>query len=68
MSNTEIISEALNLPVAERLLIVNTLVKSFNPMDSEIEKKWLDEVTHRKNLLEEGKLDTISYSEFFGED
>ena len=38
MSNKEIISEALNLPLADRLFIVNTLVESFNPMDSDVEK------------------------------
>jgi len=67
MSNTEIIVEALNLPLADRLFIVNKLVESFNPMNSEIEKKWIDEVSNRKKLLEIGKLETISYSEFFDE-
>jgi hypothetical protein len=38
MSNVEIISEALNLPLTDRLLIVNRLIESFNPMDSDIEK------------------------------
>jgi hypothetical protein len=67
MSNTEIIVEALNLPLADRLFIVNKLVESFNPMNTVIEKKWLDEVSNRKKLLELGKLETISYSEFFDE-
>ena len=67
MSNKEIISEALNLPLADRLFIVNKLVESFNPMDTEIEKKWIEEVNNRKKLLEEGKLETLSYEEFFDE-
>jgi len=67
MSNKEIILEALNLPLADRLFIVNKLVESFNPMNTEIEKKWIDEVTNRKKLLDAGKLETISYSEFFDE-
>jgi hypothetical protein len=67
MSNKEIILEALNLPLADRLFIVNKLVESFNPMDTEVEKKWIDEVSNRKKLLETGKLETISYSEFFDE-
>jgi len=67
MSNTEIIVEALNLPLADRLFIVNKLVESFNPMNTVIEKKWLDEVSNRKKLLELGKLETVSYSEFFDE-
>ena len=67
MSNKEIISEALNLPLADRLFIVNTLVESFNPMDSDVEKEWLEEVSERKKLLDAGQLETISYNEFFGE-
>jgi len=67
MSNKEIIFEALNLPLADRLFIVNKLVESFNPMNTEIEKKWIDEVSNRKKLLEIGKLETVSYSEFFDE-
>lgn len=41
MSNTEILSEALNLPLTERLFIVNKLIESFNKMDSDIEKFWM---------------------------
>ena len=68
MSNKEIISQVLTLPLDDRLFIVNKVIESFNPMNSEVEKQWLDEVTNRKKLLEAGELETISYSEFFGED
>lgn len=36
-------------------------------MDAEIEKRWREEVSNRKKLLEEGKLETLSYEEFFNE-
>ncbi len=68
MSKKEIISKALNLPLPDRLFIVNKLVESFNPMNSKVEKNWIDEVNNRKKLLEAGKLETVSYKEFFGED
>ncbi len=67
MSNQEIISEALNLPLADRLFIVNKLVESFNPMNVELEKKWLDEVHKRKKLLKSGEIKTLSYQKFFSE-
>lgn len=67
MSNTEILSEALNLPLTERLFIVNKLIESFNKMDSDIEKSWAEELNARKELLEKGQLKTINYKEFFGE-
>ncbi len=68
MSNKEITTEALNLPLVDRLIIVNKLVESFNPMGLEVEKQWIDEVSNQKKLVEAGELETISYKEFFDED
>jgi len=68
MSNQEIISQALNLPLADRLLIVNELVESFNPMNPNVEEQWKAELLKREKLLKSGELKTISYEEFFGED
>ncbi len=68
MSNQEIISQTLTLPLADRLFIVNQIVESINPMDNKIEKQWIEEVKSRHKLLEIGKLETVSYKEFFGED
>ena len=68
MSNQEIISQALNLPLADRLLIVNELVESFNPMNSDVEEQWKAELLKREKLLQSGELKTVSYEEFFGED
>jgi len=68
MSNQEIISEALNLPLSERLIIVNRLVESFNVMDSDVEENWRKEIKRRDELLKGGQLETVSYKEFFGED
>jgi len=68
MSNQEIISQALNLPLADRLLIVNELVESFNPMNPNVEEQWKVELLKREKLLKSGELKTVSYEEFFGED
>ena len=68
MSNQEIISQALNLPLADRLLIVNELVESFNPMNPNVEEQWRVELLRREKLLKSGELKTVSYEKFFGED
>jgi len=68
MSNQEIISQALNLPLADRLLIVNELVESFNPMNPNVEEQWKAELLKREKLLKSGEIKTVSYEEFFGED
>ena len=65
MSNQEIISQALNLPLADRLLIVNELVESFNPMNPNVEEQWKAELLRREKLLKSGELKTVSYEEFF---
>jgi len=68
LSNQEIISQALNLPLADRLLIVNELVESFNPMNPNVEEQWKAELLKREKLLKSGEIKTVSYEEFFGED
>lgn len=68
MSHQELVSEALNLPLSERLMMVNTLVESFNPMPEEVATQWKEELRNREKSLNAGKSKTISYDEFFGED
>ncbi len=67
MSYTEIVSEALELPLSDRLQIVNELVESFNPMKPDVEEKWEEELMERHRLFESGKIQTVSYEEVFGE-
>ena len=67
MSYTDIVSEALELPLSDRLQIVNELVESFNPMELDVEEKWEEELMERHKLFEAGKIQTVSYEEVFGE-
>ena len=67
MSHQELVSEALNLPLTERLMMVNTLVESFNPMQEEVASQWKEELGNRGKSLNAGTSKTISYDEFFGE-
>ena len=40
-STAEIIHEAESLPVEERTLVVDSLLRTLNPPDPEIDKKWV---------------------------
>ncbi len=66
MSKNDILESALNLPIEDRIKLVETLLESYNSFDNDsIEKAWLDEVTKRAENLDDS--DTLSYEEFFDE-
>lgn len=66
MSKNDILESALNLPIEDRIKLVETLLESYNSFDNDsIEKDWLDEVTKRAENLDDS--DTLSYEEFFDE-
>jgi putative addiction module component (TIGR02574 family) len=65
MGSNEIINEAINLKPQERYLIIETLVKSLNQPDEEIEQIWIEESQKRLNEYKEGKLKTLSYKDVF---
>ncbi|KIM10844.1 MAG: hypothetical protein KU37_08970 [Sulfuricurvum sp. PC08-66] len=65
MSAHDILYGALELPIDERIILADAINQSLNPIDKEIEKAWLVEVENRLKLLDDGKLETISYQDFF---
>ena len=66
MSKNDILKSALNLPIEDRIKLVETLLESYNSFDnSSIEKAWIDEVTKRAENLDTS--DTLSYKDFFDE-
>jgi hypothetical protein len=66
MSKNDILESALNLPIEDRIKLVETLLESYNSFDnSSIEKAWVDEVTKRAENLDDS--DTLSYEEFFNQ-
>lgn len=65
MSSNNIIDNALELPIEQRVILADALTQSLNPMDKEIETSWIQEARSRLQALEEGRLQTISFDEFF---
>lgn len=65
MKTEDLIAEALSLPVEERALFVDSLLKSLNPPESEIDKKWASVAKRRLEELRSGEVKAIPSEEVF---
>ncbi|OGU29566.1 MAG: addiction module protein [Ignavibacteria bacterium GWA2_35_9] len=63
MSSKEIIKNAMKLSPQEKLLVVDSILKSLDEPDKEIEKIWLEESEKRVKLFRQGKLKGIPLEE-----
>ena len=63
MDTKNIIQNALSLTPAERLFIIETLSKSLNEPDKDIDKYWKEEVESRYEEFVKGKIKTILYED-----
>ena len=61
----EIIQEAASLPVEERAIVVDSLLRTFNPPNTEIEREWVKVAKRRLAELRYGSIKAIPGSEVF---
>ena len=64
-SAVEIIRDAESLPVEERTLIVDTLLRTLNPPDPEIDRKWAAVAKRRLEALRSGNVRPVPGHEVF---
>jgi len=64
-STAEIIREAESLPVEERTVVVDSLLRSLNPPDPEIDRKWAAVAKRRLDELRSGRAKPIPGEEVF---
>ena len=57
MNTKELIEQAIALPVEERALVVDSLLRSLNPPQSEIDAQWATEAKRRLSELRSGKIE-----------
>jgi hypothetical protein len=55
----EIIKEAEFLPVEERAMIIDSLLRSLNPTNPETDRQWIDTAKRRLANLRSGKVKSI---------
>lgn len=65
MNTKELIDEAVSLPVEERTLMVDTLLRSLNQPETEIDKQWIVEAKRRLLELRAGNAKAVPGQEVF---
>ena len=61
----EIIREAESLPAEERALVVDSLLRTLNPTDPEIDRKWTEVAKRRLKDLRSGRVVPIEGIQVF---
>jgi len=65
MKTKELIEEISSLPVEDRVLVADSVLRSLNPPEAEIDKKWAKEAKKRLDELRSGKVEAIPGEEVF---
>ena len=63
----EIIHEAESLPVEQRAIVVDALLRTLNPPNAEIDHPWAAVANHRLAELRAGNVQPVSGEQVFSE-
>lgn len=61
----EIIEEAECLPVEERVMVIDSLLRTINPPLAEVEIEWIKVANRRLAELRSGRVEAVPGSEVF---
>jgi len=67
MNTEKLITEAFSLPVEERGAVLDSILKSLNPPEEEIDQKWLSVAKKRLVEIRSGSVETVSGADVFRE-
>jgi len=65
MKIKDLIHEAESLPVEERALVVDSLLRSLNPPQTEIDEKWASVAKRRLDNVRSGEVEAIPGEQVF---
>jgi putative addiction module component (TIGR02574 family) len=65
MTMKELIDEVVSLPVEERALVADSILRSLNPPESDIDRKWAQVAQRRLAELRSGKVKPIPGEKVF---
>ena len=62
MKTKDLITEAISLPIEERTIVVDSILKSINQPEAQIDKIWTKTAKQRLHDLRSGKIKSIFVS------
>lgn len=65
MKAEELIAQASSLPVEERVLIADSILRTLNPPESDIDQKWAQVAERRLAELQTGQVHAVPGTEVF---
>ena len=65
MNTKELINEVVALPVEDRTLLVDSLLRSLNQPESDIDKEWASVANRRLIEMRSGKVQSVPGDEVF---
>jgi len=65
MKTKDLIAEAISLPIEERAIVVDSILKSLNPPDTIIDRKWANIAKKRFLELRSGQVQAVPGDEVF---
>jgi hypothetical protein len=65
MTTDDLIAEVNSLPVEERARVADGVLRSLNPPDADIDRKWVDLARRRGEELRDGRVRLIPGDEVF---
>ena len=65
MAMKELIAEAISLPVEERAMLADTILRSLNPPDSDMDRRWVAVARRRLAGLRSGQVEAVPGDEVF---
>lgn len=65
MNTKQLIDEAVSLPVEERALVVDSLLRSLNHPESDIDRQWAEKAQQRLTELRSGSVRAVPGEKVF---
>ena len=67
MKPKELIAEAISLPMEERAIVVDSILRSLNSPEDDIDRQWIGEAERRLDEVRTGRVKAIPGDQVFAQ-